>query len=36
MLIRLATTSDLPQLMALVRRAVPLMRAAENLPWDAA
>jgi ribosomal protein S18 acetylase RimI-like enzyme len=26
--------SDLPQLMNLVRRAVPLMRAAGNLQWD--
>jgi GNAT superfamily N-acetyltransferase len=33
-LIRLARTTDLPQLMELVRRAVPLMRAAGNLQWD--
>jgi ribosomal protein S18 acetylase RimI-like enzyme len=33
-LIRLAGTDDLPQLMGLVRRAVPLMRAAGNLQWD--
>jgi ribosomal protein S18 acetylase RimI-like enzyme len=33
-LIRLARASDLPQLMALVRRAVPLMRAAGNVQWD--
>ena len=33
-LIRLATTNDLPQLMALVRRTVPLMHAAGNMQWD--
>lgn len=32
--IRLATLNDLPALMALVRRAVPLMLAAGNLQWD--
>jgi ribosomal protein S18 acetylase RimI-like enzyme len=34
MLLRQARTSDLPALMALVRRVVPLMRAAGNLQWD--
>ena len=34
MLIRLARADDLPALMALVRRAVPLMRADGNLQWD--
>jgi GNAT superfamily N-acetyltransferase len=34
MLIRLATQEDIPALMALVRRVVPLMRAAGNLQWD--
>jgi ribosomal protein S18 acetylase RimI-like enzyme len=33
-MIRLATHSDLPALMALVRRVVPLMRASGNLQWD--
>jgi 2-amino-4-hydroxy-6-hydroxymethyldihydropteridine diphosphokinase len=33
-LIRLAQTSDLAALMALVRRVVPLMRAAGNLQWN--
>jgi ribosomal protein S18 acetylase RimI-like enzyme len=33
-LIRLARTTDLPQLMELVRHAVPLMRAAGNMQWD--
>ena len=32
--IRLATENDLPALMGLVRRVVPLMRAAGNLQWD--
>jgi ribosomal protein S18 acetylase RimI-like enzyme len=34
MQIRLATKEDLPSLMALVRRVVPLMRATGNLQWD--
>ena len=34
MQIRLATHDDLPALLALVRRVVPLMRAAGNLQWD--
>src|SRR6201996_7967922 len=34
MQIRLATKDDLPPLMALVRRVVPLMRATGNLQWD--
>jgi ribosomal protein S18 acetylase RimI-like enzyme len=34
MRIRLATENDLPDLMELVRRIVPLMRAAGNLQWD--
>lgn len=34
MRIRLATENDLPPLMELVRRVVPLMRAAGNLQWD--
>lgn len=34
MQIRLATKDDLPSLMALVRRVVPLMRATGNLQWD--
>ena len=34
MQIRLATKDDLPSLMALVRRIVPLMRATGNLQWD--
>ena len=34
MLIRLARTSDLPSLMALVRRVVPGMQADGNLQWD--
>jgi len=33
-MLRLARTSDLPALMALVRRVVPLMRADGNLQWD--
>jgi GNAT superfamily N-acetyltransferase len=33
-IIRLAKSSDLYHLMELVRRAVPLMRAAGNLQWD--
>jgi len=32
--IRLAHATDLPVLMALVRRVVPPMRAAGNLQWD--
>jgi ribosomal protein S18 acetylase RimI-like enzyme len=34
MQIRLATKDDLPSLMVLVRRVVPLMRAIGNLQWD--
>ena len=34
MRIRLATHDDLPALMELVRRVVPLMRAAGNLQWS--
>lgn len=34
MRIRLATTEDLPVLMALVRRVVPMMVAAGNFQWD--
>ena len=34
MQMRLATKDDLPSLMALVRRVVPLMRATGNLQWD--
>ncbi len=34
MRIRLARREDLPALIALVQRAVPLMRAAGNLQWD--
>jgi ribosomal protein S18 acetylase RimI-like enzyme len=34
MQIRLATQNDLPELMALVRRVVPLMLAAGNRQWD--
>ena len=34
MQIRLATKDDLPSLMAIVRRVVPLMRATGNLQWD--
>jgi ribosomal protein S18 acetylase RimI-like enzyme len=34
MLIRRATRQDLPALMALMRKVVPLMRAAGNLQWD--
>src|ERR1700679_3570425 len=34
MRIRLATQDDLPGLMALVRRVVPLMLAAGNRQWD--
>jgi ribosomal protein S18 acetylase RimI-like enzyme len=32
--IRLATQDDVPALMALLRKVVPLMRAAGNLQWD--
>jgi ribosomal protein S18 acetylase RimI-like enzyme len=35
MRIRLATYKDLPSIMVLVRRVVPLMRAAGNMQWDA-
>ncbi|WP_263367704.1 GNAT family N-acetyltransferase [Edaphobacter bradus] len=34
MQIRLAALEDLPALMALVRKVVPLMRAVGNLQWD--
>jgi ribosomal protein S18 acetylase RimI-like enzyme len=34
MRIRLATEDDLPALMQLLRRVVPLMRASGNLQWD--
>jgi len=34
MLLRQATLADIPALMSLVRRVVPLMRAAGNLQWD--
>ena len=34
MRIRLATEDDLPALMELLRRVVPLMRASGNLQWD--
>lgn len=34
MRMRLATPEDLPALMALMQRVVPLMRAAGNLQWD--
>ena len=34
MRLRLATHNDLPALLALVRRVVPIMRAAGNLQWD--
>lgn len=34
MLIRAATREDIPALMALMRKVVPLMRAAGNLQWD--
>ena len=34
MMIRLATRGEVPELMALVRRVVPLMIAAGNLQWD--
>src|SRR5260370_38254389 len=34
MRIRLATREDLPALMGLMGRVVPLMRAAGNLQWD--
>src|ERR1700759_1415744 len=36
MRIRLATREDLPALMELMRRVVPLMRATGNLQWDEA
>jgi ribosomal protein S18 acetylase RimI-like enzyme len=34
MLIRLATTADIPAIMRMIRRVVPLMRASGNLQWD--
>ena len=34
MLLRHATLQDIPAVMALVRRVVPLMRATGNLQWD--
>lgn len=34
MTIRLATTSDLPALLTLLKRIIPLMREAGNLQWD--
>jgi len=34
MQVRLATHTDIEAIMALVRRAVPLMRASGNLQWD--
>jgi GNAT superfamily N-acetyltransferase len=34
LLLRLATLADIPALMSLVRRVVPLMRADGNLQWD--
>jgi ribosomal protein S18 acetylase RimI-like enzyme len=34
MVIRPATQEDIPALMLLMRKVVPLMRAAENLQWD--
>jgi ribosomal protein S18 acetylase RimI-like enzyme len=33
-LIRLATTADIPAIMALVRRVVPLMQATGNFQWN--
>ena len=35
LLVRLATIVDLPAIMALVRRVVPIMRASGNLQWSA-
>lgn len=35
MLVRPATTADLPAILRLVREVVPLMRASGNLQWDA-
>ncbi|SDL58129.1 GNAT family N-acetyltransferase [Siphonobacter aquaeclarae] len=35
MIIRLATETDLPALLRLVERVVPVMRASGNLQWDA-
>ena len=32
--LRLATPADIPAIMQIVRRVVPLMRAAGNLQWD--
>ncbi|GAB3320874.1 GNAT family N-acetyltransferase [Larkinella ripae] len=34
MLLRFATADDIPVLLSLIRRVVPLMRAAGNLQWD--
>jgi ribosomal protein S18 acetylase RimI-like enzyme len=34
MIFRLATTDDIPAIMQLVRRVVPLMRQSGNLQWD--
>jgi len=34
MLIRLATTGDIPAIMQTIRRVVPLMRDSGNLQWD--
>ncbi|AEU36408.1 GNAT family N-acetyltransferase [Granulicella mallensis] len=34
MQIRLATSDDIPNIMQIVRRVVPLMRASGNLQWD--
>ena len=34
MIVRLATTADLPALMPLIRRIVPLMRETGNFQWD--
>lgn len=36
MMIRLATETDLPALLRLISRVVPVMRASGNLQWDAA
>ena len=34
MLIRLATPNDVPELVTLLKRVVPLMQQAGNLQWD--
>jgi GNAT superfamily N-acetyltransferase len=34
MIVRLATLSDIPAIMSLLRRVVPLMRASGNFQWD--